>query len=161
MIKLPLFNETRWGPDQCAYLDPTQIESLHDEDRRESAGIGAWRRVCVVTLKSGEKYTTTKSSDQVHELVAITATLLPPLANAQVLRLLPGDVLVVTMRDGRPLNEEEIVWIKQQWRRVLPAWVTVVVVQGAEVKVVRDGGPETKAERIKTAGGESWEAAAE
>lgn len=158
MIKLPLFQTERYSPTEYVYVDPSQIESIRDEIRR---GVFAHEQVCVVTLKSGEKYTTTKSSDQVHELVAVTTTLLPPLTNAEVLRLLPGDVLVVTMRDGKRLTQEEKEWVTQGWRRVLPAWVKVAVVQDCDVKVVRDGGPETKAERIKKAGGESWQAAAE
>lgn len=156
MIELPLFQVGRWVPAQSVYLDPSQIESLRDEDIRESTGLGAWRRVCVVAMKSGDEYTTTKSSAQVHEMVAAAIMPMPQIEKVEVARLLPGDVLVVTMRDGRPLSEAEVAWIKQGWRRVLPAWVTVVIAQGAEVKVVRaDGWAETEANRDEEVGRQS------
>lgn len=161
MIELPLFQTGRWVPEQSAHLDPSQIESLHDEDRREATGLGAWRRVCVVTMKSGQQYTTTKSSAQVHEMVAMYMPMLQ-IKKVEIARLLPGDVLVVTMRDGVYLSEAEKDWHKQAWRRVLPAWVTVAVVQGADVKVVRaDGRAETEADRNEEVGRQSGQTFAE
>lgn len=80
----------------------------------------------------------------------------PQISKVEIARLLPGDVLVVTMRDGPPLSEADVAWIKQAWRKVLPAWVTVAVVQGAEVKVVRaDGWAETEADRDEEVGRQS------
>ena len=80
----------------------------------------------------------------------------------EIARLLPGDVLVVTMRDGVYLSEAEKDWHKQAWRRVLPTWVTVAVVQGADVKVVRaDGRAETEADRNEEVGRQSGQTFAE
>lgn len=162
MIELPLFQTTRWGPDKCAYVEPSQIESLHDEDRRSATAVPAYQRVCLVTMKNGEKYTTTKSSAQVRAMVADAVMPTPQISKVEIARLLPGDVLVVTMRDGIYLSEQEKDWHRQAWCRVLPAWVTVVVVQGADVKVVRaDGWAETEADRDEEVGRQSGQTFAE
>lgn len=85
------------------------------------------------------------------------AELLAKVERVEVARLLPGDVLVVTTRDGVHLSEAERVRFGEAWRAALPAWVKVVVAQGCDVKVLRpeDGGTKTEADRIEKAGWES------
>lgn len=83
--------------------------------------------------------------------------LLGKLARVEVARLLPGDVLVVTMRDGVYLPDVVRQHFMAMWRAALPAWVKVVIVHDCDVKVVRpeDGGTQTEADGVEEAGRES------
>lgn len=85
------------------------------------------------------------------------AELLGKVERVEVARLLPGDVLVVTMRDEVWLSDFERVRLGEAWRAALPAWVKVVVAYGCDVKVLRpeDGGTETEADRVEKIGWES------
>ena len=90
------------------------------------------------------------------------AELLGKVERVEVARFLPGDVLVVTTRDGVQLSQAERQWLREAWRGVLPTWVKVVVTYGFDVKVLRpeDGGTETEADRVEEVGRQSGEAAA-
>lgn len=81
----------------------------------------------------------------------------------ELVRLLPGDVLVVTTRDDMMLSQAERQRLREAWRGVLPTWVKVVITHGCDVKVLRpeDGGTETEADRVEEVGRQSGEAAAE
>lgn len=66
----------------------------------------------------------------------------------EVARFLPGDLLIVTMRDHRRLSDLDYQRFKEAWRAVLPVWVKVVVAEGCDVTVVRpeDGGTKSEAD---------------
>lgn len=62
------------------------------------------------------------------------------IAKIEVARLLPGDLLVLTTRDGVRLSEAARAHIRQALQERLPAWVKVVVLEGLDLHVVRPNG---------------------
>lgn len=58
----------------------------------------------------------------------------------EVMRLLPGDLLVVTTRDDMPLSEAMMARITEAFQAKLPAWAKVIVLCGLDVEVVRPDG---------------------
>lgn len=62
------------------------------------------------------------------------------IAKIEVARLLPGDLLVLTTRDGVRLNEAATTQIRQTLQERLPVWVKVVVLEGFDLQVVRPDG---------------------
>lgn len=59
------------------------------------------------------------------------------IAKIEVARLLPGDLLVMTTRDGVQLSEAAATHIEQALQARLPAWVKVVVLDGFDLQVIR------------------------
>lgn len=58
----------------------------------------------------------------------------------EVVRLLPGDLLVVTTRDGVDLDEALAMQIRKAFQEQLPAGVKVVVLEGLDLQVIRPDG---------------------
>lgn len=68
------------------------------------------------------------------------AELMDKIERIEVARLLPGDLLVLTTRDGVRLSEHAVTQIRQALQERLPAWVKVVVLEGFDLQVIRPDG---------------------
>jgi hypothetical protein len=82
------------------------------------------------------------------------------ISKVEVARLLPGDVLVVTVREGVYLSQADAESLRSQLRAALPIWVKVAIAQGVDFMIVRrgDGGETSKTNTTEGIDGQPREA---
>lgn len=88
------------------------------------------------------------------------------ISRVELARLLPGDILVLTVPDHVFVTNAEIERMRAQIQAALPAWAKCWVVRGATVKVVRcedvgNGGETSEADSVERVVRESGQAGAE
>jgi len=87
-----------------------------------------------------------------------------PVRQMAIVNLQPGDVVVLTTRNGFRPSPEERIYIRESLASGLPAGVKVVVLNDLDMGVLRgvaDGGETTEAYGAEAAGRECGEAGAE